>query len=66
MGGVVGDGSVDADDTLLEKTGEDVVGSLSSGGVFYHHWDQAECAIALCELVAPISSTVEELRGKQF
>ena len=39
--GVVGDGSVDADDALLEESGEDIVGSLSSGGVLDHHWNEA-------------------------
>lgn len=40
VSGVVGDGSVDADNAFLEKTREDVVCSLSSGRVLNHHWDQ--------------------------
>lgn len=40
MGGVIGNGSVDADDSLLEEAREDVVGSLSSRRVLDHHWYQ--------------------------
>lgn len=40
VGGVVGDCAIDADDALLEEAGEDVVGSLASGGVLYNHRDQ--------------------------
>lgn len=37
VGGVVGDGAVDADDALFQEAGKDVVSSLASGGVLDHH-----------------------------
>lgn len=40
VGSVVGDGAVDADDSLLEEAREDVVAPLSPGRVLYHNWDQ--------------------------
>lgn len=60
MSGVVGDGSVDADDALLEKAREDVVGSFASGRVLNHHRDQAVGSICspLCEFSSP---SMEEL-----
>lgn len=60
VSGVVGDGSVDANDALLEETGEDVVGSLSSGRVLYHHWDQAICSTARCRFRSPSSTSMEQ------
>ena len=44
MGGVVVDGTVDADYALLEKPREDVVRSLTSRRVLDHHWDQTIAA----------------------
>lgn len=41
VGGVVGDGPVDANDSLLEEAGEDVVGAFASRRVLYDHGDQA-------------------------
>lgn len=38
-GGFVGDGTVDADDPLLEEAGEDVVGALTARGVLDDHGD---------------------------
>jgi len=37
---VVGDGSIDADNALLEEAREDVVSPFSSGRVLNHHWDE--------------------------
>lgn len=34
---VVGDGTIDANNSLLEQTREDVVGALPSGGMLNHH-----------------------------
>lgn len=41
---VVRNGTVDADNTLLKKTGKDVVGSFPSRGVLDNHRDQAIAA----------------------
>lgn len=41
VGGVVGDGAIDAHDSLLEEAGEDIVGALASRRVLYHHGDEA-------------------------
>lgn len=41
MGGVVGDGPVDAHDSLFKEAREDVVGTLAPRRVLYHHRDQA-------------------------
>jgi len=41
VGGIVGDGPVDADDSFLEEAGEDVVGALASGRVLNDHGDEA-------------------------
>lgn len=40
MSSVVGDGSIDADNALLEEAREDVVSPLPSGRVLNHHWDE--------------------------
>ncbi|PPD70733.1 hypothetical protein GOBAR_DD32389 [Gossypium barbadense] len=42
VGGVVVDGSVDADDPFLEETRENVVSPLAAGRVLDHHGYQAE------------------------
>ena len=67
VGGVVGDGAVDADDAFLEEAGEDVVGSLSSGGVLDHHRDQAVVADAVALLrELRCSCSMDELGSEQL
>ena len=59
VGRVVGDGSVDAYDSLLEEAREYVVGSLSSRRVLYHHWYQAVRPSEIARL--PADSSAAEL-----
>lgn len=37
VGSVVGDGTVDANDSFFQEAREDVVGAFASGRVLYHH-----------------------------
>ena len=57
VGRVVGDGSVDAYDSLLEEAREYVVRSLSSRRVLYHHWYQAVRPSEIARLRADSSAT---------
>lgn len=63
VGSVVGDGSVDADNALLQKAREDVVCPLTSGRVLYHHWDQTVGANALS---LNLSSMEQQIPRKRF
>lgn len=49
MGSIIRDGAIDTDDSLLEEAREDVVGSLSSRRVLYHHRDQAVRPRGVCQ-----------------
>lgn len=40
VGSVVRDRSIDANDSLLKQTRENVVGALPAGRVLNHHWNQ--------------------------